>query len=591
MFVQFPHLLLREIIFFLVALTFKHLKMDVIRSENIKVPNAVLVSGLSHSEADDYIFEFLRTYGTVSRVLQIDSPDPVFLNTAVVEYDSGAAIEKLKYELPFSKMSPSEPSVIHHIKLLSTLFTTSLGSSLTSSYITELKNVAKLGGIDFEALLQEELARIRVSTKSESSTQDVSLGKSPSCHLNRADVSIRIDEDEDVIQGTCPFPKGNTQSPLPRILTCSVPTSATAIRLPVDQLSTPDVQRLVVEHIVKGDDVSSRHRSLKLRSFSGKSPVPAMEVDYETWRSHIDFYLKDSSFPDLQVVRKIVESLLSPAATMVKHLGPQASSACYLSLLDSAYAAVGDGDELFAKFLSTNQNAGEKPSAYLHRLQISLSAVVKRGGLPASQMDRQLLKQFCRGCWNNSLITNLQLERKLDTPPSLSEFMLLLRTEEDKQAAKSSRMKQHLGFPKAKAQSNLHAVCDPFAAEVDMFSVTSDLPSETKKMRMQIADLQAQLASLKVSKEQNVGASSKTEKYRKTKPKDFKQETPQQFAGKANKKPRPWYCFNCGEDGHISPSCSDEPNPALVEAKKKELREKQRAWEELNGSFSTPSLN
>ena len=163
--------------------------MDVIRSENIKVPNAVLVSGLSHSEADDYIFEFLRTYGTVSRVLQIDSPDPVFLNTAVVEYDSGAAIEKLKYELPFSKMSPSEPSVIHHIKLLSTLFTTSLGSSLTSSYITELKNVAKLGGIDFEALLQEELARIRVSTKSESSTQDVSLGKSPSCHLNRADVS------------------------------------------------------------------------------------------------------------------------------------------------------------------------------------------------------------------------------------------------------------------------------------------------------------------------------------------------------------------------------------------------------------------
>ena len=121
--------------FELVALTFKHLKMDVIRSENIKVPNAVLVSGLSHSEADDYIFEFLRTYGTVSRVLQIDSPDPVFLNTAVVEYDSGAAIEKLKYELPFSKMSPSEPSVIHHIKLLSTLFTTSVGSSLTNSFI------------------------------------------------------------------------------------------------------------------------------------------------------------------------------------------------------------------------------------------------------------------------------------------------------------------------------------------------------------------------------------------------------------------------------------------------------------------------
>lgn len=212
-----------------------------------------------------------------------------------------------------------------------------------------------------------------------------------------------------------------------------------------------------------------------------------MEVDYETWRSHIDFYLRDSTFSDTQVVRKIVESLLTPAAAIVKHLGPLASSSSYLSLLDSAYADVGDADELFAKFLHTNQNAGEKPSVYLQRLQVAFSAVVNRGGLDPRQMDRQLLKQFCHGCWNNSLIATLQLEQRTHNPPLLSELMLMLRTEEEKQAAKSNRMKQHLGFTKTKAQSNLYTVFDPFASESDMpmtyHQPPSELVTETQTMK------------------------------------------------------------------------------------------------------------
>lgn len=563
--------------------------MDVIRDENVKVPNAVLVSGLSHSEADEYIFELLSTYGTIGRVLKIESTNPLFLNTAIVEYESGAAIESLKPELPCSKTSTSESSVTRHIQLLSTLFTTSVGSSITGSYLSELEDVARLGGIDFEVLLQEELNRIRGAARGESPHQGVTPQVEPKpCKM--ADISIQI-EDDDIIPQPRSFPKENVKSPLslPRIV-ADTSSPSPAKHVPVDQLSTPEVQRVVVEHIVKGSEVSAQHyRALKLRSFSGKIPVPAMEVDYETWRSHIDFYLKDPTFSDLQVVRKIVESLLSPAASIVKHLGPQASSRSYLSLLDSAYAAVGDGDELFAKFLHTNQNAGEKPSAYLQRLQVALSAVVRRGGLVASKMDRQLLKQFCRGCWNNSLIANLQLEQKADSPPSLSELLLLLRTEEDKQAAKSNRMKQHLGFSKTKVQSNLHNVFDPFASESEMLQTPPDPSAENQKMKKQIADLQSQLAALKASKAQEQGGARPKSKTQK--PKDPKQQTPQQFAGKANKKPRPWYCFNCGEDGHISPSCGNEPNAAFVEAKQKELREKQRAWEELNAVSSTPSLN
>ncbi len=102
----------------------------------------------------------------------------------------------------------------------------------------------------------------------------------------------------------------------------------------------------------------------------------------------------------------------------------------YLALLDSAYGVTDDGDELFTKFLNTNQDSGEKPSSYLQCLQSILSKVIKRGGMAASDSHHQLLKQFCRGCWNNSLLTSLQLEQKKNSPPPPSlnySFWYVLR--------------------------------------------------------------------------------------------------------------------------------------------------------------------
>lgn len=160
----------------------------------------------------------------------------------------------------------------------------------------------------------------------------------------------------------------------------------------------------------------------------------------------------------------MVESLFPPAATSHHCETPNASPNEYLALLDSAYGIIDDSDELFAKFLHTNQDPGEKPSGYLQRLQTILSKVIKRGGLAASDSDRQLLKQFCRGCWSNGLLTNLQLEQKKNKPPPFSELLLSVRSEEDRQAAKSSRMsstsEQHFGANKMKVQSHTLSVED-----------------------------------------------------------------------------------------------------------------------------------
>lgn len=57
------------------------------------------------------------------------------------------------------------------------------------------------------------------------------------------------------------------------------------------------------------------------------------------------------------------------------------------------------------------QDAGEKPSFYLQRLQVALKLTVTMGGVAEAEVSKHLLNQFCHGCWDNSLISELQLKQ------------------------------------------------------------------------------------------------------------------------------------------------------------------------------------
>lgn len=59
----------------------------------------------------------------------------------------------------------SNPDIIHRIQLLSELYTADRGSTLTQTYLSELKDVAQLSGADFEMVLLDEIARTPESTK------------------------------------------------------------------------------------------------------------------------------------------------------------------------------------------------------------------------------------------------------------------------------------------------------------------------------------------------------------------------------------------------------------------------------------------
>ncbi len=145
--------------------------------------------------------------------------------------------------------------------------------------------------------------------------------------------------------------------------------SQSPVHIDESMLNPPQIQKVVVEHVIRNESAHSPMRQSQISTFSGRTPKPNGEVDYETWRTQVDLLLSDPSLSDSQKVRIILESLLSPAAEIVKPLGVKSSPSSYLNQIESAFGIVEDLhrisirqkriQELFATFLNLNQNAGE----------------------------------------------------------------------------------------------------------------------------------------------------------------------------------------------------------------------------------------
>ncbi|RXN02980.1 zinc finger CCHC domain-containing 12-like protein [Labeo rohita] len=169
--------------------------------------------------------------------------------------------------------------------------------------------------------------------------------------------------------------------------------------------------------------------------------------------------------------------------------------------------------------------------------------------------------------------------------PAASCLLLMLRIEEDKYETKAKRMRPHLAGAKQRVQVHTQRTWVVGESEPSESSDVLSIASETKELKKQIASLQSQLARLTT----NPGAVKKTtppvkaqkNSVTERKPQKINVETAAIEMGKQAEKPRSWYCFKCGQDGHIV-SCNSEPNPKLVAEKRKLLKETQSKWESQN---------
>lgn len=528
--------------------------MDFFDKSGVDITRSVIVSGVTHTSKDSDIFDILKQYGRFKKIVVDDETCPLYKNL-IVEYKCGSAVVELTKILPYTHVSEHDPDLKFCITLPQVASTVPVGNP-PPNYMNELKLLARRSGQQFENVLQDVLLEINQHLKSLE-------GEPTSGFEGRSDFSIPNVDDAIPLPGQQGEPEGATAQPFS-------PTGHSLFdqqrplfppqrhSLSQADLNPPEIQKVVVEHIVRTEELTSHSiPNLRLRSFSGKVPKPANETDYETWRSHIELLLADVNLPPAHITRKLIESLLSPAADVVKGLKPDSLPSVYLQVLDSAYSTVQDGEELFAQFLNTLQNLGEKPSSYLQRLLLTVNTVVKRGGVAAADIDKHLLKQFCRGCWDNDIITKLQLEQKRDNPPAFADLLLLLRTEEDRHLAKESLMKRHIGSSKQRAILNAQTYSRSHTNET---SPINELRRQVEKLQQQMSALLAQTTHTSAKTNQNKSTSGKTQSIR----------------------PRAGFCFKCGEDHHIATTCTQPANPALVKQKKSSLQKRQEQWDGTN---------
>lgn len=90
-------------------------KLLFIISSGIKVPNAVIVSGLLESPEDEEIIDFLKKYGSI-RLVPVTDINSGFYKNLIIEYQDGAAIEAL------APLCPTNIKDLETIQMSSTTF-------------------------------------------------------------------------------------------------------------------------------------------------------------------------------------------------------------------------------------------------------------------------------------------------------------------------------------------------------------------------------------------------------------------------------------------------------------------------------------
>ncbi|CAL9701145.1 unnamed protein product [Knipowitschia caucasica] len=544
--------------------------MDLCNQFNVHGPSCLYVTGIDEAYSDDDITEFFKVNGDIKKVVRVPDDPEQPQGRALIEYAAERTISRLDPVQLGSLPSPNDSVVTWYVKTVRELCQEELGRELAQKCLAELNSLAGISKAGFWETLQSEL-------QSALPQAELAPPQSPDTQLQPSENSVAVSTNDNSADGVVQI-NNNSANPFDAIPR-DVPTAATRNPfLDEGTVNPPHVQKVIVEHFIRSDSTPSSYSQSRIRTFSGRLPKPNGEVDYDSWRTQVDLLLNDASVSDSQKVRRILESLLSPAADIVKPLGTNATPQAYLTQLESAFGVVEDGEELFATFLGSNQNAGEKPSVYLGRLQTLLTKAVTRGGVAAAESDKYLLRQFCRGCWDQSLIIGLQLEHRKPNPPSFPELLLLLRTEEDRRAAKMDRMKKHLGSTKAAA--HVHSVMSMPVFEPEAAPTTTKKHETDSKLEKEVAELRKQVAKL-------IQQGNKGERHEEVQSRPAQSEPPAKteilLAQASNRDsnlqsptpPKPWFCFKCGGDSHIAAKCTFEPNPGLVRKKNAELKEKR----------------
>ncbi|XP_064417743.1 uncharacterized protein LOC135358269 [Latimeria chalumnae] len=352
---------------------------------------------------------------------------------------------------------------------------------------------------------------------------------------------------------------------------------------PRDHLTTltvpADVSELVVKHVVSAAEgfKGTSNLKIKLPMFSGARQKSANEVDYEIWRIRARHLLTATDLTDEEKRNKIWNSLQTPALNIALGLGETANMWQIFGELEKVYGMVCRGEDLYRTFVTAHQNPREKPSEFLERLYQFLQRVIEGGGIPGLKPNRQLVKQFECGCWDEHLLSHLRLKEFLDADPensmSFSELQYKVRDYEETKDKKDKWKAQCLNQITSKVSSKACIAKGEGSAEV--MPSCSKAPSY-EELSKAVAQLKNEVVTLKLKEKQETSSTPFQMVEKVTKPQK-KVSTPRSKGG--------YHCFNCGKEGHYLDQCPNPEDPVAAYQRMKDIARKKR--EGRSGSLTT----
>ncbi len=351
--------------------------------------------------------------------------------------------------------------------------------------------------------------------------------------------------------------------------------------------SAESIIRAVGDLLTKMGKPSGENSSYRrLRVFSGTVPTPVGEESLEHWLEHAHLMVEESDCSNKEKRRRIMESLKGPALAVVKavrNADPEVSPALCLEAMESAFGSAETGEDLYFAFRLLQQQPKEKMSDFLRRIELSLTKVVRRGGLPTSRTDRARVEQLLRGAIHaDMMLVQLKLRERKENPPSFLELLSEIRSEEEYE---SSRMKLntsvrsvHTNPTTDRRQDDVERLRTEIQELKSMFTAMSTLPSqvvedckrpdamtkmhtpeisnesEVAVLRKQVNDLQKQLTGQKLKTSESPTSVLRVESSRQA-PSDRRQSYNDSDGN---------FCYRCGESGHYSVKCQNAENQAQV---------------------------
>ncbi|XP_060757027.1 paraneoplastic antigen Ma2-like [Neoarius graeffei] len=242
----------------------------------------------------------------------------------------------------------------------------------------------------------------------------------------------------------------------------------------------------LLSKMAKPSNENSSYR--RLRIFSGTVPTPTGEESYEHWIEHAHLMVDESDCSLKEKRRCIMESLKGPALAVVKAVRAADSDVSpmqCLEAIESAFGSAETGEDLYFAFRLLQQQPQENLSDFLRRLELSLTKVIRHGGLPIERANRARVEQLLRGAVHSDMmLVQLKLRERKGNPPSFLELLSEIRSEEEYE---SSRAKLNSSVKRVQAQPN-----------------ADESREDIQKLRAELQELRSMFTSMKSAPSQTL---------------------------------------------------------------------------------------